>query len=165
MDWYRSNASAPYAVDKIDGDKVQLNGGVRYIPKDRWTRNDLYERFFVTFSPVFEETLATIDNPPQTRSRGATPYAGELGAAGLRSEHERSKRLRLRHRDVTQCNHEITWANGESFTFREMAARARAATRRCRKYVAAQRSLGWRSGLYTNYTDFAPVNAHWDTDA
>ena len=30
--------------------------------------------------------------------------------------------------------------------------------------MAAQRSLGWRSGLYTNYTDFAPVNAYWDTD-
>ena len=52
MDWYRSNASAPYCVDKIEGDKVQLNGGVRYLPKTDGRRNDLFERFFVTFSPA-----------------------------------------------------------------------------------------------------------------
>ncbi len=28
MDWYRSNASEPYAVDRIDGASVRLNGGV-----------------------------------------------------------------------------------------------------------------------------------------
>ncbi len=168
MDWYRSNASAPFAVDKIEADKVRLNGGVRYIPKTDGQRNDLFERFFVTFSPIFEETLATIDNPPAKRGREAATrlWQESWGPHDYQSEHERSKKLRAYGIEMlTQCNHEITWRDsGESFTFREMAAPGKGGDEALQKFVAAQRSLGWRSGLYTNYTDFAPVNAHWDTD-
>jgi hypothetical protein len=168
MDWYRSNASAPYAVDKIEGDKVQLNGGVRYIPKTDGKRNDLYERFFVTFSPIFEETLPTIPNPPAKRGREAAKrlWQESWGPANYEREHERSKKLRAYGIEMlTQCNHEITWRDGgESFTFREKAAPGKGGDEALKEYVAAQRSLGWRSGLYTNYTDFAPVNAYWDTD-
>jgi hypothetical protein len=167
MDWYRSNASAPYAVDKIDGHKVQLNGGVRYTPKTDGRRNDLYERFFVTFSPIFEETLPTIPNPPAKRGREAATrlWQESWGPANYEREHERSKKLRAYGIEMlTQCNHEITWRDGgESFTFREAAAPGKGGDDALKKYVAAQRSLGWRSGLYTNYTDFAPVNAYWDT--
>ncbi|UCD49891.1 MAG: hypothetical protein JSW27_20470, partial [Phycisphaerales bacterium] len=168
MDWYRSNASAPYAVDKIEVREVQLNGGVRYIQKTDGRRNDLFERFFVTFSPIFEETLATIANPPAKRGREAATrlWQESWGPANYEREHERSKKLRAYGIEMlTQCNHEITWRDGgESFTFREAAAPAKGGDEALKKYVAAQRSLGWRSGLYTNYTDFAPVNAHWDTD-
>jgi hypothetical protein len=168
MDWYRSNASAPYAVDKIEGDKVQLNGGVRYIPKTDGKRNDLYERFFVTFSPIFEETLPTIPNPPAKRGREAAKrlWQESWGPANYEQEHERSRKLRAYGIEMlTQCNHEITWRDGgESFTFREKAAPGKGGDEALKKYVAAQRSLGWRSGLYTNYTDFAPVNAYWDID-
>ena len=168
MDWYRSNASAPYAVDKIEADKVQLNGGVRYGRKTDGRRNDLYERFFVTFSPIFEETLPTIANPPAKRGREAATrlWQESWGPANYEREHERSKKLRAYGIEgLTQCNHEITWRDGgESFTFREAAAPDRGGDEALKKYVAAQRSLGWRSGLYTNYTDFAPVNAYWDID-
>jgi len=168
MDWYRSNASAPYAVDKIDSHGVRLNGGVRYIPKTDGRRNDLYERFFVTFSPIFEETLPTIANPPAKRGREAAKrlWQESWGPVDYQREHERSKKLRAYGIEMlTQCNHEITWRDsGESFTFREMAAPGKGGDEALKKYVAAQRSLGWRSGLYTNYTDFAPVNAYWDAD-
>lgn len=168
MDWYRSNASAPYSVDKIEGDKVQLNGGVRYLPKTDGRRNDLYERFFVTFSPVFEETLATIANPPAKRGREAATrlWQESWGPGNYEREHERSKKLRAYGIEMlTQCNHEITWRDGgESFTFRDKAAPGKGGDEALKEYVAAQRSLGWRSGLYTNYTDFATVNAYWDTD-
>ncbi len=168
MDWYRSNASSPYSVDKIEEDRVQLNGGVRYLPKTDGRRNDLYERFFVTFSPIFEETLATIANPPAKRGREAATrlWQESWGPGNYQREHERSKRLRAYGIEMlTQCNHEITWRDsGESFTFRDRAAPGRGGDEALQQYVAAQRSLGWRSGLYTNYTDFAPVNAHWDTD-
>ena len=168
MDWYRSNASEPYSLDKIDGDKVYLNGGVRYLPKTDGRRNDLYERFFVTFSPVFEETLATIANPAATRGReaGTRLWQESWGPENYDREHARSKKLRAYGIEMlTQCNHEITWRDGgESFTFREKAAPAKGGDDALRQYVAAQRSLGWRSGLYTNYTDFAPVNAYWDVD-
>ncbi len=168
MDWYRSNASAPYCVDKIEGDKVQLNGGVRYTPKTDGKRNDLYERFFVTFSPIFEETLATIANPPARRGREAATrlWQESWGPNNYEREHERSKKLRAYGIEMlTQCNHEITWRDGgESFTFRENAAPGKGGDEALVDYIAAQRALGWRSGLYTNYTDFAPVNAWWDTD-
>ena len=168
MDWYRSNASAPYCVDKVEADKIQLNGGVRYVSKTDGRRNDLFERFFVTFSPIFEETLATIANPPAKRGREAATrlWQESWGPANYEREHERSKKLRAYGIEMlTQCNHEITWRDGgESFTFREAAAPGKGGDEALQKYVAAQRSLGWRSGLYTNYTDFAPVNAYWDTD-
>ena len=168
MDWYRSNASEPYVVDKIDAGKVHLNGGVRYMPRTDGVRNDLFERFFVTFSPVFEETLPTVDNPPAKRGREAATrlWQESWGPENYAREHERSKRLRAYGIErLTQCNHEITWRDGgESFTFRESAAPGKGGDEALKQYVAAQRSLGWRSGLYTNYTDFAPVNAYWDTD-
>ena len=168
MDWYRSNGSVPWAVDRIEGDKVSLNGGVRYLPKTDGRRNDLFERFFVTFSPVFEETLATIANPPAKRGReaGSRLWQESWGPQNYQREHERSKKLRAYGIEMlTQCNHEITWRDGgESFTFREAAAPGKGGDEALKKYVAAQRSLGWRSGLYTNYTDFATVNAYWDVD-
>jgi len=55
MDWYRSNASVPYAEDKVSGNEVQLNGGVRYLPRTDGRLNDLCERVFVTFSPAFDQ--------------------------------------------------------------------------------------------------------------
>jgi hypothetical protein len=168
MDWYLSNASEPYCVDKIEADKVSLNGGVRYIPKTDGRRNDLYERFFVTFSPIFEETLPTIANPPAKRGREAATrlWQESWGPENYEREHERSKKLRAYGIEMlTQCNHEITWRDGgESFTFRDSAAPGKGGDEALKQYVAAQRSLGWRSGLYTNYTDFAPVNAYWGTD-
>lgn len=168
MDWYRSNASTPYSIDKIEANRIHLNGGVRYIPKTDGRRNDLYERFFVTFSPVFEETLATISNPPAKHGREAATrlWQESWGPANYEREHERSKKLRAYGIEMlTQCNHEITWRDGgESFTFREIAAPDKGGDEALKKYVAAQRSLGWRSGLYTNYTDFAPVNTNWDID-
>lgn len=168
MDWYRSNGSQPWAVDRIEGDVVFLNGGVRYLPKTDGRRNDLFERFFVTFSPVFEETLATVANPPAKRGReaGMRLWQESWGPQDYQREHERSKKLRAYGIEMlTQCNHEITWRDGgESFTFREAAAPGKGGDEALKRYVAAQRSLGWRSGLYTNYTDFAPVNAYWDVD-
>jgi hypothetical protein len=168
MDWYRSNASEPFAVDKIEGDKVQLNGGVRYLPTTDGRRNDLFERFFVTFSPTFEETLATIANPPAKRGREAATrlWQESWGPGNYEQEQQRSKKLRAYGIEMlTQCNHEITWRDeGESFTFREAASPGKGGDEALKRYVAAQRSLGWRSGLYTNYTDFAPVNAYWDVD-
>ena len=122
----------------------------------------------MTFSPVFEETLATIANPPAKRGKEAATrlWQESWGPADYKKEHERSRKLRAYGIEMlTQCNHEITWRDGgESFTFREAAAPGKGGDEALQKYVAAQRSLGWRSGLYTNYTDFAPVNAFWDTD-
>jgi hypothetical protein len=88
------------------------------------------------------------------------------GPQDYEKEYQRSKRLRAYGIDqLTQCNHEITWRDGgESFTFRTIAAPGKGGDEALRSYVERQKSLGWRSGLYTNYCDFSPVNAFWDPD-
>lgn len=168
MDWYRSNASEPYALDKIKQGIVQLNGGVRYLPTTDGKRNGLFERAFLTFSKSFEETLPTIPNPPAARGKeaGTRLWQESWGPKDYAVEQSRSRKLRAYGIEMlTQCNHEITWRNeGESFTFRTMASPAKGGDAALQKYVEAQKALGWRSGLYTNYTDYAPVNAFWDPD-
>ena len=72
MDWYRSNASEPYALDKIEQGIVRLNGGVRYLPRTDGKRNGLFERVFLTFSKTFEETCpqSPIPRRPEGKKRG-----------------------------------------------------------------------------------------------
>ena len=168
MDWYRSNASKPFPQDEIKAGGVFLNGGVSYLPKTDGKRNDLYERFFFTVSPVFEETLATIANPPATHGReaGRRLWQESWGPANYENEMKRSRKLRAYGIEMlTQCNHEITWRDGgESFTFRDRAAPGRGGDDALKAYIKHQRSLGWHAGLYTNYCDMAPVNARWDED-
>jgi len=86
------------------------------------------------------------------------------GPRDFEKEHERSRRLRAYGIEkLIQCNHEIAWRdNADSFTLRIHAAPKKGGDEALKKYVERQKSLGWRSGLYTNYTDFAPVNENWD---
>ncbi|MFB3787664.1 MAG: hypothetical protein ACE15F_14985 [bacterium] len=168
MDWYRSNASQPYAADTIESGRIQLNGGVRYLPKSDGARNDLFERVFITVSPFFEEILPTIDNPPakQGKEAGSRLWVESWGPENYEREMEHSRMLRAYGiEQLTQCNHEITWRDGgESFTFRTRSAPGKGGDEALKKYIAHQKSLGWRAGLYTNYCDFAPVNEFWDID-
>ncbi len=168
VDWYRSNGSELYSSERAGADDAQINGGVRYHPKTDGRRNDLFERVFLTVSPVFEETLPTIANPrsPWGHVAGQRLWQESWGPGDFHKEHERSRTLRSYGIDMlTQCNHEIAWRDGgESFTLRTRAAPDKGGDEALQWYVAAQKSLGWRVGLYTNYTDFAPVNEHWDPD-
>ncbi len=172
-DWYRSNASEPYCELHLEPDgKGSLwargVGGTRYTPKTDGARNDLFERVFLTVSPVYEEVLPRIPNPssPHAKEAGSRLWQESWGPESYAQEKARSERLRahgIRH--FTQCNHEISWRDGgESFTVRLMAAPKRGGDDALKEYIAHQKSLGWLAGLYTNYTDFAPVNANWSPD-
>jgi len=167
LDWYRSNGSEPYSSETTQG-TVRINGGVRYNPKTDGKRNDLFERVFLTVSPIFEETLPTIANPPSPAGREVGEYLWQesWGPGDYEKERQRSRMLRSYGIEkLIQCNHEISWRDGgESFTLRTKAAPQKGGDEALKRYVAAQKSLGWRSGLYTNYTDFAPVNEYWDAD-
>jgi hypothetical protein len=167
-DWYRSSGSEMWATDWVQADSARINGGVHYIPKTDGKRNDLYDRIFLTVSPRYEETLPTIANPPSPlgEAAGERLWQESWGPEDYAKEHERSKMLRSYGIDkLTQCNHEIAWRDGgESFTLRTKAAPGKGGDEGLRKYVAEQKSLGWLSGLYTNYADFACVNENWDED-
>ncbi|MGC8668121.1 MAG: hypothetical protein ACP5VE_08415 [Chthonomonadales bacterium] len=167
-DWYRSNGSELYGAEYASGDRARINGGIRYIAKTDGRRNPLFERIFITVSPRFEEVLPVVPNPVGLHARMAVDrlWQESWGPSDYAAEMRRSEMLRSYGiARLIQCNHEIAWRDGgESFTLRVHAAPAKGGDKALQNFVAHQKALGWLSGLYTNYTDFAPVNEHWTPD-
>ena len=66
---------------------------------------------------------------------------------------------------VVITDHETGWRDGgESFTFRTRAAPGSGGDEGQAEYARKIHALGFRYGIYNNYTDFAPVNEHWHED-
>jgi hypothetical protein len=168
LDWYRSNGSEPYAGESVTTDTVRINGGVRYEPRTDGTRNPLFERIFVTVSPKFEEVMPSVPNPVGLHAKEAVDrlWQESWGPDDYEKQKSRSGMLRAYGIEkLIQCNHEITWRDGgESFTLRTRAAPKKGGDPALQRYVAHQRGLGWFAGLYSNYTDYSPVNEFWTPD-
>jgi hypothetical protein len=169
FDWYRSNASEPYFTKepKTTTDSAEINGGMRYIPKTDGLRNNLYERIFVTNSPRYEETLPTIANPPSLRQEeGKQVLWTVTQPESFAKDHERCRLIRSYGLDkIMQHSHEVTWRDeGDSFTLRLHAAPQKGGDAILKWYIQAQNGLGWLQGVYTNYTDFCPLNTNWSAD-
>jgi hypothetical protein len=169
LDWYRSNGSEPYAAESVSTNRARINGGVRYHSLTDGVRNPMFERLFLTVSPRFEEVLPTVPNPVGLHAREAVDriWQESWGPDDFEKQIKRSRILRAYGIEkLIQCNHEIAWRDGgESFTLRTHAAPGKGGDSALQGYVAHQRSLGWLAGLYSNYTDFAPVNEFWSPDA
>jgi hypothetical protein len=169
FDWYRSNASEPYCADepKVTSDSAEINGGMRYRPKTDGQRNNLYERIFVTASPVYEEVLPTIANPPSLRQQeGKQVIWTVTEPSTFQADHQRCRRIRAYGLDkIMQHSHEVTWRDeGDSFTMRLRAAPQKGGDAMLQWYIRAQNALGWLQGTYSNYTDFSPTNTNWSPD-
>jgi hypothetical protein len=168
LDWYRSNGSEPYAAESVSTNTARINGGVRYRPRTDGRRNLVFERLFITVSPMFEEVLPTVPNPVGLHAKDAVDrlWQESWGPENYEQQMKRSRMLRAYGIEkLIQCNHEITWRDGgESFTLRTRAAPKRGGDSALQRYVAHQRGLGWLAGLYSNYTDYAPVNEFWSPD-
>ncbi len=167
-DWYRSNGSECFARESAATNSAQINGGVRYQPRTDGKRNPMFERVFLTVSPRFEEVLPTIPNPTGLHAKAAVDrlWQESWGPSDFEKEMKRSRMLRAYGIEMLiQCNHEIAWRDGgESFTLRTHAAPKKGGDPALQRYVAHQRSLGWFAGLYSNYTDYSPVNEFWTPD-
>lgn len=164
LDWYNSAASRFYErVQVVPEDSAYYNGGSEYIPKTDGKRNDLRERLFLTVSPDFGEVLPNIPNPPSPARETASHYLwrniGQI-QPGL------CKKYKAYGIDYFMANHhEVVWRDGgESFTLRLKSAPKNVGDERLKEYSELLRSLGYRFGLYTNYSDYAPVNENWDED-
>jgi hypothetical protein len=168
LDWYRSNGSELYAAELAANNCARINGGVRYLPRTDGRRNPLFERLFVTVSPIFEEVLPAVPNPIGLHAAEAVDrlWQESWGPDDYEKQMKRCERLRAYGIEkLIQCNHEIAWRDaGESFTLRLRAAPKKGGDEALRRYVSHQRGLGWLAGLYSNYTDFAPVNEFWSPD-
>ena len=151
----------------MTADSAEINGGMRYIPKTDGQRNNLYERIFITNSPVYEETLPTIANPPSLRQQEGKQVVWTVTAPEtFQADHERCRAIRSYGLDkIMQHSHEVTWRDeGDSFTMRLHAAPQKGGDAMLKWYIKAQNDMGWLQGVYTNYTDFAPVNTNWNPD-
>jgi hypothetical protein len=168
LDWYRSNGSEPYAAESTTTSTARVNGGVRYHARTDGRRNLMFERLFITVSPVFEEVLPTVPNPVGLHAKDAVDrlWQESWGPDDYEKQMKRSQMLRAYGIEkLIQCNHEIAWRDGgESFTLRTHAAPKKGGDAALQRYVAHQRGLGWFAGLYSNYTDYAPVNEFWTPD-
>jgi hypothetical protein len=168
VDWYRSNGSELYAAESADTDTARINGGVRYQPRTDGKRNPMFERVFITVSPRFEEVLPTVPNPVGLHAKEAVDrlWQESWGPGDFEKEMQRSRMLRAYGIEkLIQCNHEIAWRDGgESFTLRTRAAPKKGGDAALQRYIAHQRGLGWFAGLYSNYTDYSPVNEFWTPD-
>ncbi|HZT34127.1 MAG TPA: hypothetical protein VFA33_29815 [Bryobacteraceae bacterium] len=169
FDWYRSNASEPFFVrePRVTADTAEINGGLRYIAKTDGKRNNLYERLFITSSPVYEETLPTVPNPPSLRQAEGKQVVWTVAKPEtFVKDHQRCLRIRSYGLDkIMQHSHEVTWRDhNDSYTMRLHAAPQKGGDRMLAWYVKVQNDMGWLQGVYTNYCDFAPVNSNWNPD-
>ncbi len=168
LDWYLSNGSEPFAAESAATNTARINGGVRYQPRTDGRRNPMFERVFITVSPMFEEVLPTVPNPVGLHAKEAADrlWQESWGPDDFAKQEKRSEMLRAYGIEkLIQCNHEIAWRDGgESFTLRLRAAPKKGGDEALRRYVAHQRRLDWLAGLYSNYTDYAPVNEFWTPD-
>jgi hypothetical protein len=169
FDWYRSSASEPYysKTPKVTNDSAEINGGMRYLPKTDGSRNNLYERIFITNSPNYEETLPTIANPPSVRQEEGKQVVWTVTEPeSFLKDHQRCARIRSYGLDkVMQHSHEVTWRDeGDSNTMKLHAAPQKGGDAMLKWYIQAQNDLGWLQGVYTNYCDFATVNTNWNPD-
>lgn len=167
VDYYRSNASTLFAVNDLSPPRVRFNGGSRYLPKTDGSLNDCFERIFLTISPRFEEVLPNIPNPksPWMHVTGERVWRAH-GASDRQRDYELWKRVaRYGMRKIVVTDHETGWRDGgESFTLRTRAAPGKGGDEGQRWYAEKMHELGFLYGIYNNYTDYAPVNEHWDEE-
>jgi len=168
FDWYYSNASDFLrGRNKIEEGLAAYNHGLRYIPKTNGERNPVQEKLFITISPDVQEVLPTIDNPKSPmRSMMANRLWMIEGSPDYKYlKHQVNELRALGLEKVAVRYHEGFWRDeGESYTFRTETAPGRGGNEAVKELVKYVKDKDWLVGLYSNYTDFSPVNENWNPD-
>ena len=183
QDWYNSDASELFGeTEQLGESQAVYNGGAAYYPKTDGHRNPVRERFFVTLSSRFAEVLPNIPNPrspylSSTRSSfwitrpwymsQATFEAIGKGEQPPYYEQEFAFWQRLHTfgvRGLLIRRHCAIWRqylpmDGDPYTFvasTDPRCGGDEAWARC--VQRTQNELGYRVGLYTNYTIVGPLS-------
>lgn len=168
FDWYYSDASDFIrGRNNIDEGWAKYNHGIRYIAKTDGIRNPVHEKLFINVSPDVQEVFPTVDNP---KSPMRSMMAHRLWMIEGSPDHDylknQANELRsLGLEKVAVRYHEGIWRDGgESYTFRTETAPGGGGNEAVKKMVKYVKDKDWLVGLYSNYTDFAPVNRNWNPD-
>jgi hypothetical protein len=162
LDYYNSKASELFGAPRIrDADTIGYAGGALYKPTTAGKRNPLHERLFVNVSGDVQEVLPNIPNPSCDTGEIAREYLWRNIGAVFQNE-MLTKYKAYGIDKFIACHHEVGWREaGESFTLRDRPGPS-IGDDALAKYGEFVRGLGYRFGTYTNYVDFAPVNANWN---
>ena len=167
FDWYYSNASSFTGGRKsIKSGRAIFNGGLKYIPLINGKRNLLREKLFINISPDVQEVFPTIDNPSSPMREAQADRLWVInGGTDLEVLGEFVTDLRSKGVEKVSIRyHEGFWRKGgESYTFK-LNPNPELGVQKIRDYVSWVKSNDWRVGLYSNYTDYAPVNSNWNED-
>jgi hypothetical protein len=153
VDWYRTNGTEFWAENKVGEHSAVYNGGVSYRPKTDGSRNDCFERIFLTVSPRFEEVLPTVDNPvsPWKEVTGTRLYRNNGFCSNRESPEiygQRWKEIaRYGIRKAIVTNHESGWSDywyESAHTMRTRAARLKGGDKTARDLTRQMQDLGFR---------------------
>ncbi len=163
-DYYNSDASELFGEPRLhEAGAIGYTGGAVYLPRTDGVRNPLRERIFINVSRDVQEVLPNIPNP----NCDTGDAARECLWRNIGPAHQNEMLARYKAYGIDKfiaCHHEVGWREGgESFTLRDRPAPS-IGDERLAQYGAFVRGLGYRFGTYTNYVDFAPVNANWNED-
>lgn len=167
FDWYSSDASSFTTNNSLSDGYANYNHGVEYIPKTNGKRNPVREKLFINVSKDVLEVMPTIDNPASPmRSYQADRLWMVEGSPDYEENIKKARNYRsLGLEKVTIRYHEGYWRDGgESYTFREKTAPGRGGNEAVKTFIKQVKDQDWRVGLYSNYTDFSPVNKNWNPD-
>lgn len=175
VDWYVSQASRlDGRAEILSEDAAAFNGGTSYLPATDGRRNPVGERLFITVSPDFHEVLPTVANPPSPWGEVTGPLLYRSFYRGERDRYQNGLEDWRRYKrygidNIFIRHHEETWTDprdgGQGMDeFTQTTEVAPDVTEReVIDYIATVRDeIGYRIGLYTNYTDFQPVGRTWD---
>ena len=168
-DWYLSNGSEPYAINSIKNGEVTSNGGINYRPMTNGKRQNCAERLFLTASPVYDEVLPTIANPPSPyKSIGYNAMWRSFGSPQSRYHHGRYfyRYWRQGIKEQIVTDHEGLFRDREEpFTFRTKTAPLKGGDEGA-KWISdyLRNTLGYVYGPYSQFTDIGTTNEYFKLD-
>lgn len=144
-----------------EGDRIKLLGGTVYGTLTDGTRNDLRERFFITVSPEFADTLPNHQNPPSPNRDRLAPYMFVMDRAHSQQRWETMHRYGLDHVIANDFAGIFikTYSEGFGVRWRPHPDYTIEQVQGWRERI---HELGYLFGAYVDVTDWPPLNEWWD---